>query len=182
MVISDIEEKHCSYHPNVLTRLRCSKCGKPICPRCAVETPVGFRCPDCASVRGLPTYQTNTIVLLKSIGIGLVIAIVVGLVWGRFPDWNFYLALILGFGVTEGMAWGANYKRGSDLQIAAIVCVVIGLALARVVIAEQCPFFTLSDLLNHPSAPGVAQTFQIRLLPDFIFAALALAIPYIRFR
>src|SRR6185437_7408292 len=103
VVISDIEEKRCSYHPNVLTRLRCSKCGKPICPRCAVETPVGFRCPDCAAVRGLPTYQTNTVVLLKSIGIGLVIAIVVGLVWGRFPNWNFYLALILGFGVAEGM-------------------------------------------------------------------------------
>jgi hypothetical protein len=90
--------------------------------------------------------------------------------------------LILGFGVAEGMAWGANYKRGSDLQIAAIVCVILGLALARIVIADRSPFYTISDLLNHPSAPGVAQTFQIRLLPDFLFAALALAIAYIRFR
>jgi phage FluMu protein Com len=182
MVISDIDEKKCSYHPNVLTRLRCSKCGKPICPRCAVETPVGFRCPECAAVRGLPTYQTNTTVLIKSVAIGVVIAVAVGVLWGYFPAWNFYLALILGFGVAEGMARAANYKRGSDLQIAAIICVVIGLTVARVVIGQRSSFFTLSDLLNNPSAPGVAQTFQTRLIPDFLFAALALAIPYIRFR
>ena len=26
----------CSYHPEVMTGLRCSRCGKPICPRCGV--------------------------------------------------------------------------------------------------------------------------------------------------
>jgi len=182
MVISDIEEKRCTYHPNVLTRLRCSKCGTPICPRCAVETPVGFRCPDCAAVRGLPTYQTGGLVLIKSIAIGLAVAVAVGVLWGFFPDWSFYLSLLLGFGVAEGMAWGANYKRGSDLQIAAIICVIIGLGLARVVIAERSPFFTLNDLLNRTTNPAVSAYFQLRLIPDMLFAALAVAIPFIRFR
>jgi hypothetical protein len=182
MVISDIDEKRCTYHPNVLTRLRCSKCGTPICPRCAVETPVGFRCPDCAAVRGLPTYQTSGSALVKSIGIGVLAAIVVGVLWGYFPQWEFYLSLILGFGVAEGMAWGANYKRGSDLQIAAIACVVGGLILSRVVMAEHSHFFTLNDLLNHATNPVVSSYFQLRLLPDMLFAALAVAIPFIRFR
>lgn len=182
MVISDIDEKRCTYHPNVLTRLRCSKCGTPICPRCAVETPVGYRCPDCAAVRGLPTYQTSGSALIKSIAIGIGVAVVVGVVWGLFPDWEFYLALILGFGVAEGMAWGANYKRGSDLQFAAIACVILGLVISRVVIAEHSQFFTLSDLLNHTTNPNVSAYFQLRLLPDMLFAALAVAIPFIRFR
>ncbi|MGA7671333.1 MAG: hypothetical protein WBW04_12990 [Nitrolancea sp.] len=182
MVISDIEEKHCTYHPNVLTRLRCSKCGTPICPRCAVETPVGFRCPDCAAVRGLPTYQTSGNALAKSIGIGIVVAVAVGVLWGYFPQWEFYLSLILGFGVAEGMAWGANYKRGSDLQIAAIACVIGSLILSRVVMAQHSPFFTLNDLLNHATNPIVSSYFQLRLLPDMLFAALAVAIPFIRFR
>lgn len=182
MVISDIDEKKCTYHPNVLTRLRCSKCGTPICPRCAVETPVGFRCPSCAAVRGLPTYQTSGTVLAKSIAIGAVIGLAVGVVWGYFPDWSFYLALVLGFGVAEGMAWTANYKRGSDLQMAAILCVVIGLVVSRVIIAQRSPFFTIGDLLNHTTAPGVSETFQVRPIPDFLFAAIALIIPYIRFR
>ncbi len=37
----------CVNHPNVETRLRCNKCGDPICVRCAVRTPVGYRCPKC---------------------------------------------------------------------------------------------------------------------------------------
>ena len=58
------EDVRCSYHPDTVTRLRCSRCGKPICPRCGVRTPVGLRCPDCAGVRGLPTYRTGTDALL----------------------------------------------------------------------------------------------------------------------
>ncbi|HRF49786.1 MAG TPA: hypothetical protein PLC98_19305 [Anaerolineales bacterium] len=27
--------------------LRCYKCGKPICPKCAIRTPVGYSCRDC---------------------------------------------------------------------------------------------------------------------------------------
>ena len=182
MVISDIEEKRCTYHPDVLTRLRCSKCGTPICPRCAVETPVGFRCPDCAGVRGLPTYQTTANAMIKSVGIGIVVAVFVGVIWGIFPDWNFYLSLVLGFGVAEGMAWGANYKRGTDLQIAAIACVILGLIVSRVMIAEHSQFYTLNDLLNHTTNPLVSEYFQLRLIPDMLFAALAAAIPFVRFR
>lgn len=38
---------HCAYHPNVETTLRCNKCGKPICAKCAILTPIGYRCKDC---------------------------------------------------------------------------------------------------------------------------------------
>ncbi|GAB4476327.1 MAG: hypothetical protein Kow0088_14090 [Anaerolineales bacterium] len=40
----------CYYHPNTETSLRCSNCEKPICPKCAILTPTGYRCKDC--VRG----------------------------------------------------------------------------------------------------------------------------------
>ncbi|MDI3339452.1 MAG: hypothetical protein QJR03_02850 [Sphaerobacter sp.] len=181
--ISDVDERQCTYHPNVRTRLRCSRCGTPICPRCAVETPVGYRCPDCAAVRGLPTYQTGPSVLAKSVLTGAVVAVAVGALWGYFPSWQFYLALVLGFGVAESMSWAANHKRGRDLQVAAIGLVLLGLVVARVVIAQQNPFgLTLDDVLNHATDPAVAEVFQLRLIPDLLFAALALVIPYVRFR
>ena len=41
---------YCANHPGVETSLRCNKCGKPICARCAIRTPTGYRCPEC--VRG----------------------------------------------------------------------------------------------------------------------------------
>jgi len=40
----------CANHPEVETTLRCNRCEKPICPKCAVLTPTGYRCKEC--VRG----------------------------------------------------------------------------------------------------------------------------------
>ena len=37
----------CKRHPNVETLLRCNQCNEPICLKCAVRTPVGYRCQDC---------------------------------------------------------------------------------------------------------------------------------------
>ena len=39
----------CYRHPNVQTGVHCTRCGKPICPECMVEAPVGFQCPDCVA-------------------------------------------------------------------------------------------------------------------------------------
>jgi membrane associated rhomboid family serine protease len=39
----------CYRHPNRETGVSCSNCGRPICPECMTSTPVGMRCPDCAS-------------------------------------------------------------------------------------------------------------------------------------
>lgn len=38
---------YCANHPTVETSLRCNKCGKPICAKCAVQTPTGYRCKEC---------------------------------------------------------------------------------------------------------------------------------------
>lgn len=41
----------CYRHPNVETGVSCSSCERPICPDCMTPTPVGMRCPECASER-----------------------------------------------------------------------------------------------------------------------------------
>lgn len=48
--ITQTETITCANHPNVETSLRCNRCEKPICTRCAVLTPTGYRCKEC--VRG----------------------------------------------------------------------------------------------------------------------------------
>lgn len=45
-----IETLYCAFHPKIETTLRCNRCNKPICPNCAIQTPTGYRCPEC--VRG----------------------------------------------------------------------------------------------------------------------------------
>jgi hypothetical protein len=44
----EVEEAICPRDAAV-TRLRCTDCRKPICPRCFMRTPVGFKCQSCAA-------------------------------------------------------------------------------------------------------------------------------------
>lgn len=184
----------CSYHPNVVTGLRCSRCGRPICPQCAVRTPVGLRCPDCAGVRGLPTYRTPTAALGRAIGAGVLVAIGTALLWRFFPQWQFYLCLLLGFGVVEAMARIVRDKRGPDLQAAALLIVAGGLILSRVLIAQRfgvtaADVNAMEDRILTPEVfetygpfASVADVLQLRLIPDFLYAAIALLIAWVRFR
>jgi hypothetical protein len=51
MTQAPVGETFCAYHPNRPATLRCNRCGNPICPQCAVRTPVGYRCKSCIRVQ-----------------------------------------------------------------------------------------------------------------------------------
>jgi len=46
---TEIPTLYCANHPDVATSLRCNRCEKPICIKCAVLTPTGYRCKQCVS-------------------------------------------------------------------------------------------------------------------------------------
>jgi len=114
----------CATHPEVETNLRCGKCGKPICPRCLVQTPVGTRCRDCAKLYKLPTYRVSTSYYLRAIGTALGMAVACGLVWGVINGLVpfFYLNLILaaGVGYAIGEVVGLSVNRKSSRGLATI--------------------------------------------------------------
>jgi len=45
-------EPVCYRHPDRVTYLSCSECGKPICPDCSHDSVVGQKCADCAAHMG----------------------------------------------------------------------------------------------------------------------------------
>ena len=121
----------CATHPKIETNLRCGKCGKLICPKCLVQTPVGARCPDCAKLYKLPTYQVPTKYYLRASGTALGIAIVCGVVWGAinsvvpFFYLNLLLALGVGYAIGEVVSLSVNRKRGRGLSAVAGIGVAI---------------------------------------------------------
>ena len=158
----------CATHPEIETNLKCGKCGKPICPKCLVQTPVGARCPDCAKLYKLPTYRVSTKYYLRAIGTALGMAIVCGVVWGVVRGFVpfFYLNLLLapgaGYAIGEVVSISVNRKRGKGLAM------VAGIAVA---ISYLVSLWFISFLF------GVPFQWMLLLSPiNLIFTLLALAL------
>ena len=118
-------ETYCVRHPTTATNLSCGRCGEMICPRCLVHAPVGLRCPDCAQVKPIPTYDVSGAYLARAIGVGVALAIVGGAVvvflTYLFSSALVYMALIvlLGYVTGEAISVATNRKRGGRLKIVA---------------------------------------------------------------
>jgi hypothetical protein len=130
-------------------------------------------------VRGLPTYRTSASSLARAAAAGFGVATAVGVLWGLIPEWNFYLMLLLGFGVAEAMAWAARGKRGRDLQLVGFAAIITSLVIGRIILARRLgiPWEAINNL-----APGVEDELYLTIFPDGLFAALALLIVWYRFR
>lgn len=183
--VPDDGELRCANHPNTPTRLRCGRCGKPICTRCAVTTSVGLRCAQCA--RGQPPvmYQTDAGILGRAVGAGLVAAVALGVAWGLLNGaglgrsaltWDFWFALVVGFGVAEAISGAARRRRGQNLQLLAIAAVLLAFVASRAAIGLRA-----SQAL---SAADISARLQgvIAQPTLLIFVALACLIAWRRFR
>ena len=144
----------CATHPDVETALRCSKCEKPICPRCLVQTPVGARCRECAQLRRLPTFNLSPALFLRAVGVGVVAAVVAGVVWGSLPFFGFlslFVAAGAGFLIGEAVSRGANRRRSLYLKVVAVLCVVLAYAVAEIgglLVASGSPALIVPLLLR----------------------------------
>jgi len=94
------ETLYCAYHPNVETLLRCNRCGKPICTRCAIRTPVGYRCKECVKGQQAAFYTASNADYLIAAGVTLALTLPAGFVvpflFGLLPL-GIYGALIMFF-------------------------------------------------------------------------------------
>ena len=128
----------CATHPDMETNLRCGKCGKLICPRCLVQTPVGARCPECARPVNVPTFSVSAPYYLRAIGIGLGMAVVSGAAWWLidriipFFSFNILLAYAASYAISEAISRGVNHKRGRILAVIAGLALVISYSITLI--------------------------------------------------
>ena len=93
--IEEGTETYCYLHPKTPTRLSCSRCGRPICGRCAIPASVGQHCPYCvAEAKKAAPKARRTMTLQSPVVMGIII--ITGI---------FYIAqLLIGRNFTEGFA------------------------------------------------------------------------------
>ncbi|PRA10116.1 rhomboid family intramembrane serine protease [Arthrobacter sp. MYb211] len=51
----------CFRHPETISYVSCTRCGRPVCPSCQVPAPVGVQCVECVNEanRNIPTQRTE---------------------------------------------------------------------------------------------------------------------------
>ncbi len=171
--MSDDEVLYCINHPNVETRLRCSKCGNPICPKCAVQTPVGFRCPQCVRSQQAIFYTATPLDYGVATVVGLVISTVAAFILGQV---GIFLVIILGpvagGVIAEVVRWAIRRRRGHWIWLVVSGCIVVGALIAAL--------YPLWRLLFAPRP--VAYLPPLFRLDLIIYVALAVGTAYARLR
>jgi hypothetical protein len=124
------DELYCYVHPKQATMLRCNRCGRPICARCAVRSPVGYRCRNC--VREMQKVFDNARWYdypVAFVAAGVVAAVGAGIA----STISFFGLIICGLAglAAEWVAQRAtHFRRSRHLWLAAIAGALLGASLA----------------------------------------------------
>jgi hypothetical protein len=144
----DDEVLFCANHPNVETALRCNRCGKPICTRCMVRTPVGYRCKECVGQQQSVFFTGGpadyVIAGVISLGLGLL----AGFLMGALRSWWFSLILgpVFGGAIAEVVRVAVRRRRSRYLWLVTAGGIALGALpalLGRVVISSGSAGFVL---------------------------------------
>jgi hypothetical protein len=124
-------ETTCARHPDTPTRLSCSQCDTPICPRCAVDAPVGQKCPACSKQSRSAVAQGKPRQYGKAIGAGVISAgvgaVLLPLVLG-IPFLGLIATGFLGYGVAHAVLLGAEGNRADAFRTLAMVLAALMVA------------------------------------------------------
>lgn len=160
---------YCANHPNTETLLRCNKCGKPICMKCATLTDVGYRCKECIRSQQDVYYNAESWDNPIAFGVSALVAAIATPVLSAILGYGGFFIWIIAFlfGSSAGgilsqiIRRAVNRRRGRYLRFFAIGGILFGML-----------FGTLVGLLFGVGGPGIFS------LPMLLFAFLAASTTY----
>lgn len=150
---------YCANHPETETYLRCNKCGKPICLKCAVLTEVGYRCKECIREQQNIFYNAletdNVVAFLVAAVVTMVAWPVVAFLLRMTGFFGWIIAALVGSGagalLAEIIRRSVGRRRGRYIRhftLAGIVAGLVGSALlAFFVFPMAFPFLSLPGIL-----------------------------------
>lgn len=121
----DNNKTHKQYNEDEIT-LRCSRCGTPISPAQAIQTPTGYRCSDCVKQQQkvFNTSQPSDYIL------GFVFAAVLGFLGSWLSSiigfFTILLAPAAGVGIAEVIRYVTKKRRGKNLFRVVSVGIFLG--------------------------------------------------------
>lgn len=163
---------YCANHPDVETLLRCNKCNKPICLKCAVQTPVGYRCRECVREQQDVYYNATGGDNWIAAGVSFVVSAV------ATPIVGFFLA------VTGIFSWIIAFVAGgaAGSALAQIIRQAVGRRRSRTMRWFALAGIIVGMLVGSAVAIAFLGFNPLRVISVWIFTALAVAscLPFLR--
>lgn len=159
---------YCANHPDTETLLRCNKCGKPICLKCAVLTEVGYRCKECIREQQNVFYNAmtsdNWIAFAVAAIITLVAWPIVAFLFSITGIFGWIIAALIGSGAGAALAQiirnSVGRRRGRYIRHFTLAGIIVGLVasglMTSFLFASFMPFFSLGGLIFVALALGAA--------------------------
>jgi len=170
------EVVYCVNHPRTETLIRCSRCLDPICPKCAIRTPVGLRCPACARRNRSPLYalapQDYVVVAVVALAASLVAGALITQVRLLFAV---LLSAPVG-GMIAEVVWRVGHKRGRAVQVITGGAIALGAYAGPLLLG-----MLISGRLALP-ANALAMMASLLNLTSILYAVLAIGAAVARLR
>jgi hypothetical protein len=154
---------YCANHPQVETTLRCNRCEKPICTKCAVLTPTGYRCKDCVRNQQKTFDTAEWYDYIFAIGIAVVLAYLGSIVTLFLRFFIIFVAPIAGMIIAEAVRAAIRKRRSNKLFLATAVAVAVGSLLPILLNLANGNWVPLSLLWQGVYAFLVTSTVYYRL-------------------
>lgn len=124
---------HCANHPAIETSLRCSRCDKYICSKCAIKSPVGYRCPECVKTQQKIFDNAEWIDYVLGAGTALILSIIASVLISLIGSIGFFGWFLVFAGsptagviIAEGTRYAIRKHRSRNLFITIAAAVAIG--------------------------------------------------------
>src|SRR3954453_20357800 len=118
------DDLHCYRHPDRVTRISCGRCERPICTKCAMQGPVGFRCRQCGQLAFDPIRSVTPVQAAIAGVISVGGGAVTGFISAQLGYFTIFVSFIAGGLIGEAVMRAIGIKRGP---------VIVGLVLGGIV-------------------------------------------------
>lgn len=152
------ETLFCTVHPTVETNLRCNKCGRPMCVKCAKRTPVGYRCKECVQGQLQVFYNAQPLDWAlqggSSLILGAVGAVLVGFIGGSLGFFGWLIAFIgasaAGTLIADVAHRAAGRRRGRYSWLVVAAGIVTGSIIVALLPAMATAFIIIQAMQSTP--------------------------------
>src|SRR4030067_708041 len=117
---------YCANHTDVETTLRCNRCEKPICAKCAILTPTGYRCKDCIHNQQKSFETAQWYDYLLAFVVGIILSYIGSRLVSYLGFFTLFVGPIAGVIIPEAIRLAIRRRRSKRLFQVSALAVALG--------------------------------------------------------